>query len=64
LESRAANITLSKFKENYEGAVAERKGLGVVPKPLDAETTANLVYLIKTFSGSPSTKLYPSLDVT
>lgn len=33
----------STFKDDYDGAVAERAAMGVVPKPLDATQTAALV---------------------
>lgn len=39
--------SLSTFKTNYEGAVAERAQQGVVPKPLDAAETSQLVELLK-----------------
>jgi aconitase B len=38
---------LSSFKTTYENHVAERRQAGVVPKPLDAAQTAELVALLK-----------------
>jgi len=37
----------STFKTSYDGAVAERAAQGVVPKPLDAEATSQLVECLK-----------------
>lgn len=39
--------SLSTFKDNYDGAVAERAQQGIVPKPLDAEAMAEVVTLLK-----------------
>ena len=33
--ARCASRFLSTFKNDYDGAVAERAAIGVVPKPLD-----------------------------
>jgi aconitate hydratase 2/2-methylisocitrate dehydratase len=38
---------LSAFKDEYDGAAAERAALGVVPKALDAEGVSKLVELLK-----------------
>jgi aconitate hydratase 2/2-methylisocitrate dehydratase len=38
---------LSTFKSNYDGEVAERALQKIVPKPLDAEATAQLCELLK-----------------
>lgn len=37
----------STLKSDYDGAAAERKAQGIVPKPLDAEATSRLVELLK-----------------
>ena len=37
----------STFKTNYDGMVAERATMGIVPKPLDAEQTGKLVEMLK-----------------
>ena len=37
----------STFKDNYDGATAERALQKIVPKPLDAEATSKLVELLK-----------------
>src|SRR5687767_5230211 len=37
----------STFKTNYDGAAAERAQQGIVPKPLDAAATNELVALLK-----------------
>lgn len=37
----------STFKTNYDGAAAERAQQGIVPKPLDAASTSELVTLLK-----------------
>jgi len=39
--------SLSSFKDDYDGHVAERALQGIVPKPLDAEQTSRLVELLK-----------------
>lgn len=38
---------LSKFKDSYDAAAAERLSLGIVPKPLDAVQTTEVVNLLK-----------------
>ena len=38
---------ISQFRSQYDGVVAERAAQGIVPKPLDAETTAKLVEMLK-----------------
>jgi aconitate hydratase 2/2-methylisocitrate dehydratase len=38
---------MSAFKDEYDGAVAERAAQGIVPKPLDAEGVSKLVDLLK-----------------
>ena len=48
-------ISFKKFKGDYDGAVAERKAQGVVPKPLDPESTSKLVHLLQNFQGDTST---------
>ena len=46
---RAATLAraASTFKQAYDGVVAERAAQGIVPKPLDSETTAKLVEMLK-----------------
>jgi aconitate hydratase 2/2-methylisocitrate dehydratase len=39
--------SLSAFKDEYDGHVAERAAAGIVPKPLDAEQTSKLVQMLK-----------------
>ena len=38
---------MSSFKERYDGHVAERASLGIVPKALDAEQVTELVEMLK-----------------
>ena len=38
---------MSDFLQNYQKHVDERAAQGVVPKPLDAQQTADLVELLK-----------------
>lgn len=39
---------MSDFLQSYQQHVDERAALGIVPKPLDAEQTAQLIELLKT----------------
>lgn len=39
--------SFSAFKDNYDGAAAERALQKIVPKPLDAEATSKLIELLK-----------------
>ncbi len=41
-------MIMENFIENYQQQVDERSALGVVPQPLSAEQTAQLVELLKT----------------
>lgn len=45
--SSLSRRSLSTLKTNYDGAAAERKQQGIVPKPLDADQTSQLVELLK-----------------
>ncbi len=38
---------MSDFLQSYQQHVDERAALGIVPKPLDAEQTAQLIELLK-----------------
>ena len=44
---RLSARNLSAFKDQYDGAAAERALQKIVPKPLDAQTTSELVELLK-----------------